>query len=105
MLQQIYSALPISLQHACATAQGAKILLLAVWRDIPGISGNAEAHRVLASGRIARTAKAELETVPANLSLCTYRTIGNTARQAFTTKDQIRERPEDFIADTFRGGR
>ena len=100
MLQQIYSALPIPLQHACATAQGARY------------------HRWRYGGIFQEylSALKRTEYLPAD-ELCELQTAGLKRLLQFacthvpyyrkhgavvhTTKDQIRERPEDFIADTF----
>jgi phenylacetate-CoA ligase len=100
MLQQLYSALPIPLQHACATAQGAKyyrwryggvfqrhLEMLKRTEYLP-----AEQLHQMQTTEIARLRRFVAMHVPH------YRKHGATA---FTTKDQIRERPEDFIADTF----
>ena len=100
MLQQIYSALPIPLQHACATAQGARYYR---WR----YGGIFQEYL---------SALKRTEYLPAD-ELCELQTAGLKRLLQFacthvpyyrkhgavvhTTKDQIRERPEDFIADTF----
>jgi phenylacetate-CoA ligase len=100
MLQQLYSALPIPLQHACATAQGAKYYH---WR-YGGVF-----HRHLAMLKHTEYLPAEqlhqMQTIEiarlrrfVAMNVRHYRKHGATA---CTTKDQIRERPEDFIADTF----
>jgi phenylacetate-CoA ligase len=99
MLQQLYSALPIPLQHACATAQGAKyyrwryggvfqrhLEMLKRTEYLP-----AEQLHQMQTTEIARLRRFVAMHVPH------YRKHGATV---FTTKDQIRERPEDFIADT-----
>jgi len=100
MLQQFYSALPIPLQHICATAQGAKYYhwryrgifqeyLSALKRSeyLP-----ADELRELQTAGLKRLVQFACTHVPH------YRKHGPSAH---TTKDQIRERPEDFIADTF----
>jgi phenylacetate-CoA ligase len=100
MLQQLYSALPIPLQHACATAQGA---IYYHWR-YGGIYQ--EYLRALKRTEYLPADKLrELQTAGLNRLLefasthvPHYRKHGETA---FTTKDQIRERPDDFMADTF----
>ena len=100
MLQQFYSALPIPLQHACATAQGAKYY---VWRYggvfrryLEMLKGTeylpAEQLRHMQAIELARLRRFVCINVPH------YRKQGPAE---FTTKDQIWERPEDFIADTF----
>jgi len=100
MLQEFYSALPIPLQHVCATAQGAKyyryryagvfqghLELLKRTEYLPP-----EQLRALQSFEIARLKRFVAEHVPH------YRRHG---LEGFTTKDQVREQPEDFIADTY----
>ena len=100
MLQQIYSALPIPLQHACATAQGARYYR---WR----YGGIFQEYL---------SALKRTEYLPAD-ELCELQTAGLKRLLQFaathvpyyrkhgaavhTTKDQIRDQPEDFIADTF----
>ncbi len=99
MPQRLYSALPISLQHACATAQGARyyhyryagvfqgyLELLKRTEHLP-----AEQLHELQSFEIARLRRFVAEHVPH------YRKHG---LDGFTTKDQIREQAEDFITDT-----
>jgi len=100
MLQQLYSKLPISLQHACATAQGAKYRY---WRYGGGFQRHletlkrteylsADELRALQTAALNRL----LEFVAAHVPH--YRKHGTAE---CTTKDQIRERPGDFIAGTF----
>jgi phenylacetate-CoA ligase len=100
MLHQLYSALPIPLQHACVTAQGAKYYH---WR-YGGIFQKylsalkrteylpADELRELQTAGLNRILQFAATHVPY------YRKHGPAVH---TTKDQIRERPEDFVADTF----
>lgn len=100
MLQRVYSALPISLQHACVTAQGAKyhhwryggvfrayLEMLQRTEYLPAEQMD-ELHEA-ERGRLLRFACAHVPH---------YRKHGAAE---LTTKDQIRERPEDFLADTY----
>src|SRR5580658_7779769 len=100
MLQQFYSAVPIPVQHACATAQGAKYYF---WRYGGVFRAYLEMLRRtehLPAEQLRELQTAEISRLRrfAALSVPHYRKHGP---EAFTTKDQIRERPENFIADTF----
>ncbi|HLY19765.1 MAG TPA: hypothetical protein VKR61_21210 [Bryobacteraceae bacterium] len=99
MLQRLYSALPIFLQHACATAQGARYHH---WR----YGGTFQAHLDMLRRAERQPAEQMLELQKAGLNrllqfACAhvphYRKHGTSA---LTAKDQIRERPADFLADT-----
>lgn len=100
MLLQLYSALPIPLQHICATVQGAQysrwryggvfqeyLALLKRTEHLP-----ADRLRHLQAIEIARLRRFAVMNVPH------YRKYGTAA---FITKDHIHQRPDDFIADTF----
>jgi phenylacetate-CoA ligase len=100
MLQQFYSALPIALQHACITAQGAKYHH---WRYSGVFQGYLETLK--RTEHLTAEQLRELQTVEldrlrqfASTHVPHYRKHGLAA---LTAKDQIRKRPEDFIADTF----
>jgi phenylacetate-CoA ligase len=100
MLQELYSALPIPLQHACATVQGAQYYR---WR-YGGVFQRyleklkrtehlpAEQLRQLQQVEITRLRRFVSMNVPY------YRKHGAAAS---ITKDQIRERPQEFMADGF----
>lgn len=99
MLQQLYSALPVSLQHVCATAQGAKYYR---WR----YGGIFQEYlcSLIDTEHLPANQLRELQTARLNgllqfasIHVPHYRQHGTAA---FTTKDQIRERPADFIAAT-----
>jgi phenylacetate-CoA ligase len=100
MLQQLYAALPIRLQNACATAQGAKYYH---WR-YGGIFQ--EYLRVLnRSEYLPADELRELQAAALN-RLLQFASLHVPQYQkhdpaAFTTKDQVRERPEVFLADTY----
>jgi len=100
MLQQFYSRLPIPLQHACATAQGARYYL---WRYGGVFLGYLE--ELKRTEYLPADELRELQTAGLNrllLFACTHvRHYRKHGHAAFTIKDQIRERPQDFIADTF----
>ncbi|HUE23897.1 MAG TPA: AMP-binding protein [Bryobacteraceae bacterium] len=100
MLHKLYAALPVALQHACATAQGAKYhhwRYSGVFQDYLATLKRteylpAEQLHELQAIQLARLRRFAATHVPH------YRKHGPAA---FTAKDQIRERPEDFLADTF----
>jgi len=100
MLHQLYSALPIALQHACVTAQGT---LYHRWRYGGSFQTTLEMLQqteYLAAGQMQELQNAERSRLLefACRHVPHYRRYGPPA---FTTKDQIRERPEDYLADTF----
>jgi phenylacetate-CoA ligase len=100
MLQQLYSALPIPLQHACATAQGARYYR---WRYSGLFQGYLEKLKRtehLPAEQLRQLQKVEISRLRRFVSMNVpyYRKHGAAAS---ITKDQIRERPEDFIADGF----
>lgn len=99
MLHEFYSILPIPLQQACITIQGLRYYH---WR----YAGDFQAHlnelrrtqyfpaeqlRELQSGELRRMMQFATDHVPY------YRKHGTAG---FVSKDQVRERPMDFIADT-----
>lgn len=99
-MQQLYSRLPIFLQHACTTAQGA---LYYHWRYSGVFRSHLEFLRrteFLPAGPLRELQAAELRRLLrfASLHVPYYRKNGTAE---LTNKDQIRERPEDFLADTF----
>ena len=99
MLQQFYSILPIPLQHACATTQGPKYYR---WRY-----GGVFQEYLAQLQRTERLPAAELRALQsadlnrllqfASTHVPHYRKQGTAA---CTTKEQVRERPADFTADT-----
>ena len=100
MLQQLYSRFPISLQHACATAQGARYHR---WRYGGVFQDYLETLRsceYLATEQLQALQAVEVDRLRRFVSVHVphYRQNGPAA---LTTKDQIRTRPEDFISDTF----
>jgi len=100
MLQKLYSALPIPLQQACATAQGARYYHWRYGGLFQQYSSTLKHTEFLPAEQLRELQTAELDRLRRFVSLHVphYR---KHSPAAFTTKDQIRERPEDFIADTF----
>ena len=103
MLQQFYSALPIPLQHVCATAQGARY---SRWRY--GGIFRQYLHELRRIEFLPADELQDMQTVALNwlFQFATthvphYRKHGTAVH---TTKDQVRERPEDFVADTYPPG-
>jgi phenylacetate-CoA ligase len=99
MPQRFYSALPIVLQHACVTAQGARYHH---WRYSGVFQGYLETLKrteYLPAEQLRELQTIELDRLRRFVSAHVpyYRKHGSAA---FTAKDQIRERPENFIADT-----
>jgi phenylacetate-CoA ligase len=99
MHYKFYCALPIPLQHACATAQGSKYYL---WRYGGVFQGYLETLRrteYLPAEELLRLQQVEIARLQRFIALHVphYRRHGPAA---FTIKDQIRERPDDFIAET-----
>jgi phenylacetate-CoA ligase len=99
MVRQFYSALPIALQHACATAQGAQYHY---WRYGGIFREYLEALKrteYLPADQMLTLQKAELDRLMrfASTHVPHYRKHDPAE---LTTKDQVRERPEDFLADT-----
>jgi len=100
MLQQLYSKLPIALQHACSTAQGAQYHH---WRYRGVFQGYLETLKrteYLPAEQLRELQTLELDRLRRFVCIHVphYRKHGTAA---CTAKDQIRERPEDFIADIF----
>jgi phenylacetate-CoA ligase len=100
MLHQFYSALPIPVQHACATAQGAKYYFCRYGGVFQGYLEVLKRAEYLPARDLRQLQAVETARLGrfAALNVPHYRKHGPSA---FTTKDQIRERPQDFIADTF----
>ena len=100
MLHKLYAALPVALQHACATAQGAKYhhwRYSGVFQDYLATLKRteylpAEQLHELQAIQLARLRRFAATHVPH------YRKHGPAA---FITKDQVQDRPGNFIADTF----
>ena len=101
MLQQLYSSLPIPLQHACATVQGAKYYHWRYGGVFQDYLKTLQRTERLPAEQLRALQSAELDRLRRFVSLHVphYRKHGPAA---LTTKDQIRERPADFVADTFR---
>jgi len=99
MLRQFYSILPIPLQHACATAQGAKYYQWRYGGVFQAYLQNLQRSEYLPAGQMQELQQAELQRLLqfASTHVPHYRKHGPAE---FTTKDQIRERPQDFLADT-----
>jgi phenylacetate-CoA ligase len=100
MVQQLYYKLPICLQNACATAQGAKYHH---WR-YGGIFGD-YLDRLRHTERQSAEQLCELQSIElkrlqnfASTHVPYYRKYGTTTP---LNKDQIRENGEEFLADTF----
>jgi len=100
MQYKFYSALPIPLQHACATAQGAKYYHWRYGGVFHAYLGMLKRTEHLPLEQLLQLQRVEITRLRrfAVLNVPHYRKHGMAA---FTTKDQIRERPADFIADTF----
>jgi phenylacetate-CoA ligase len=100
MLRHLYSALPIVLQHACATAQGARYHHWRYGGIFPTYLETLRQTEFLPAEQMAELQQAELDRLLrfAAAHVPHYRQHGPSA---LTTKDQIRERPQDFLADTF----
>jgi phenylacetate-CoA ligase len=100
MLQQFYCALPVALQHVCVTAKGAQYRHWRYSGVFPGYLETLKRTEYLPAQQLRELQTTEIDRL--RRFVCThvpyYRKNGPAA---FTTKDQIRERPEDFIADTF----
>jgi len=99
MLQQFYSALPIPLQHACATAQGAKYYGWRYGGVFQGYLEMLQRTERLPAEQLRQLQKVEITRLRRFVSMNVphYRKHGPAE---LTTKDQIRERPEEFIVDT-----
>ena len=99
MLQQIYSALPIPLQHACATAQGARYYRWRYGGIFQEYLSALKRSEYLPADELRELQTASLNRLLqfASTHVPYYRKHGPAVH---TTKDQIRERSEDFIADT-----
>ncbi len=100
MLHHLYSALPIPLQHACATAQGARYHHWRYGGVFQDYLNTLRRTEYLPAKQLCELQSVELGRLRQFVALHVphYRKHGPAA---LTTKDQIRERPEDFIADTF----
>lgn len=99
-VQTLYARLPIPLQHLCATAQGA---LYYHWRYggvFQGYLESLQRTEFLPAGHMHELHRDEWLRLLrfATRHVPYYRRNGATAT---VDKNQIRERPEDFLADTF----
>jgi phenylacetate-CoA ligase len=100
MLQQFYSALPITLQHVCATAQGAKYHHWRYGGIFSEYLDTLKRTEYLPTEQMRELQKAELDRLLqfATTHVPYYRKHDPSE---LTTKDQIRESSADFLADTF----
>jgi len=100
MQHKLYSLLPIPLQHACATAQGAKYHHWRYGGVFQDYLRRLRRTEYLPAYELRQLQAAELDRIRQFVALHVphYKKHGPGA---FTTKDQIRERPEDFIADNY----
>lgn len=100
MVQRVYAHLPVVLQHACATAQGARYYH---WRYTGVFRGYLEAFQrseFLPFEQLRQLQAIELERLRRFVSLhVPYYRHGDPT--ALTSKDAVRERPQDFLAGTF----
>ena len=97
-MRQFYSKLPVSLQNICATAQGARYYHWrygGVFQDYLELLTHTER---LPAEQLHSWQTAELDRLLefASTHVPHYRNHGTAG---FTTKDQVRERPADFLAD------
>jgi phenylacetate-CoA ligase len=99
-VQNIYSRLPIVCQHACATAQGAVYYRWRYGGVFRGYLESLQRTEFLPAEQMRELQAAELRRLLRFVSTHVpyYRRNGSAE---LTNKDQIRERPEDFLADTF----
>src|SRR5580658_245870 len=100
MHYELYCALPIPLQHACATAQGAKYNYWRYGEVFRSYLKVLQCNEYLPAEQLRQLQAVEITRLGrfASVHVPHYREHGPAA---FTTKDQIRERPESFVADTF----
>jgi phenylacetate-CoA ligase len=101
MLQQLYARLPIALQHTCVTAQGAQYYCWrygGIFQEYLKILKRTE-H--LSADELCKLQMTGLEQLRhfASIHVPHYRKYGVAG---LTTKEQVREQPEDFIGDTFQ---
>ena len=100
MLQQFYSALPIPLQHLSATAQGAQYHHWRYGGLFQGYLETLKRTEYLPGEQLRELQRVELNRLRQFVSMHVPH-YGKHGTADFTTKDQVRERPQDFIADTF----
>jgi phenylacetate-CoA ligase len=99
-VQKIYSRLPIVCQHACATAQGAVYYRWRYGGVFPGYLESLQRSEFLPAEQMRELQAAELRRLLRFVSThVPYYSRNDPAE--LTGKDRIRERPEDFLADTF----
>ena len=99
-MHRVYGRLPIALQHACATAQGGRYYHWrygGIFRDYLAFLKQTE-HLPAAQMRDRQAAELQRLLRFAVAHVPHYRKNGTGA---LTHKDQVRERPEDFLADTY----
>ena len=101
MLQQLYSSLPIGLQHLCATLQGGQYHRWRYGGVFPEYLKDLKRTEFLSAGRMCELQKAELNRLLqfATAHVPYYRKHDPSD---VTTKDQVRAFSEDFVADTVR---
>ena len=100
MLQSFYARLPVVLQHVCTTGQGA---IYHHWRYsgvFPGYLDSFQRTEYLPAEQMLELQAAELQRLLRFVSVhVPYYRHGNPAE--LTPKEQVRERPQDFLADSF----
>src|SRR5579862_100500 len=101
MLQQFYSTLPISLQHVCTTAQGAKYHHWRYGGVFQSYLEDLKRTEYLPAEQLFKLQKAELKHLVRYASAHVPYYQKHDAAE-LTTKDQMRERPEDFLSDAYR---
>ncbi|MGA2740134.1 MAG: AMP-binding protein [Bryobacteraceae bacterium] len=99
MLQQFYSALPVTLQHVCATAQGVRYRHWRYGGVFRGYLETLKRTEYLPAQQLRELQTTEIDRLRRFVSTHVPYYRKNPA--AFTTKEHVRERPEDFIADIF----
>lgn len=103
MLQQFYSTLPICLQHVCATAVGAKYHHWRYGGVFQSYLENLKRTEYLPAEQLRELQNTELNRLLRYASVhVPYYQTHDPAK--LTTKDQVRERPEDFLSDEYRRG-
>jgi len=99
MLQRFYAALPVALQHVCATVQGCQYRFWRYGGVFQGYLEMLNCTEYLPVDELCDLQAIGLDRLLkfASTHVPYYRKHGLTA---LTTKDQVRELPQDFISDT-----
>lgn len=101
MLQHLYARLPVFLQDAGATAQGARYYHWRYGGVFRGYLETFQRTEFLPFEELRELQSMELERLRRFVSVhVPYYRCGDPT--ALTSKDQVRERPADFLADTYR---